>query len=586
MVIRRGIVVVHGVGSQQRADHLDLFTEPFVRFLGNAHGPENVELDVRPATDTSKLAWATIRLTQPRDNPCDQPEVLEEWHIREAWWARHFKPSGSKTVLFWGIMAGLQILRATWQHLAVRNWRRLRGQNPAQGEADFVLGRPWDFATSAPAAEEDQGVWTTVGAGRLRATIDLLIWLFWGIFYIVAAIAGLPLLLALYVFLLFPLSFVFPEAIGNIQRKITNLLVSSIGDQHAITTRRVAIGGAANEVERALWTFLHPDALRESRRGDPLFDGYDTVSVVAHSAGCVVSYDALCGRDVQEWLANMGSRPPEGMKPLSRINWVTVGSGLNLAWRMRRTLDTQDRAFWRELCGVNWLNIYARYDPVPQGAPPRALIETLVGADPMCSDPQPPPPQPGEPLPARPPYVNLRVANEDYLVTDHNRYWGNEAEVMSRIVHVIADSRLGSQPINPDDVTWLPTGTGDPPDGVSDHILNLASSPTSREHRRRVTWGALKRLVVFAVAVTVVATLAADVGAWAFGSDSLWGIAPVHIGDWSLGDLVPEKVGNIETEGVRDFLGGTLLIAYAGFVLGALAGLFTRWRRWARGMSV
>ncbi len=581
MVIRRGIVVVHGVGSQNRADHLDLVTEPLARFLGNAHGPENIELDVRPATQSSEMAWATIRLTKPRTTPAEQPEVLEEWHIREAWWARHFKPSGSKTVLFWGIMAGVQILRATWQHLALRNLRRLIGANPAGGSADAVLGRPWDTETNSPLEEGEQGPWTIVGAGKIRAAIDVLIWAFWGIFYVVTAVAGLPLLLALYVFLLFPLSFLFPEKVGAIQRGITNLLVSSIGDQHAITTRRVAIGGAANEVERALWNFLHPTSLSAARRADPDFAGYDTVSVVAHSAGCVVSYDAISGRDVQQWLTGLGSNPPDGIKPLSRINWVTVGSGLNLAWRMRRTLDPQDRAFWRQLHGVNWLNIYARYDPVPQGAPPRELVEALAGLDPVCMPSSAEDP-PGE----RPPYVNLRVVNEDYLVTDHNRYWGNEAEVMSRIVHVVADSRLGNRAIDPDDVEWLPTGTGDPPEGISDHIINLASPEPAGEHRKRVTRSALTRLLVFVAAVTVVVLFAGDVGAWVFGSRELWGMNPLVIGGRSLGELVPEKIGTIGTYTVRNFLAGTVIIAYAGFVLQAVIGLVTRYLRWRKGMAV
>lgn len=585
MVIRRGIVVVHGVGSQQRADHLDLFTEPFARFLGNAHGPGNVELDVKPATDSADQAWASIRLTGIRSSG-EPPEVVEEWHIREAWWARNFKPSGSKTVIFWGLMAGLCILAATWSHLAVRNFRRVFGGDPSRGEADGILGRPWDYQGQCPLAVEDQGPWTIVGASKLRAALDLLIWLVWSITYVIAAVVGLPVLIVLYVFLLFPLSFVFPEQVANIQRKITNLLVSSIGDQHAITTRRVAIAAAANEVERALWTFLSPEALARARRSDPTFEGYDTVSVVAHSAGCVVSYDAVCGRQVQEWLSALEADPPDGIKPLSRLNWVTVGSGLNLAWRMRRTKNPQDAAFWRPLTRVNWLNFYARYDPVPQGAPPRALVKTLAGDDPVCVTPPFPVPAPDDPPVCRPAYVNLRVANEDFLVTDHNRYWANEAEVMTRIAHVIADSRLGARALNPDDVEWLPTGTGDPPDGLSEHIMSLASEPSAELHRKRVTIAAARRLLVFLGVVAIIGLLASDVGAWMFGSESLWGLNPLTIAGFTLGDLVPEKIGSLGTRTARDFLGGALVIAYVGFVFQALYDLFFRGLRWARGMAV
>jgi hypothetical protein len=583
MVIRRGVVVVHGVGSQNRADHLDLFTEPLVRFLGSAVGPENVELDVRPATETSNLAWATLHL-KARPEGADESapaEIVEEWHIREAWWARHFKPSASKTVLFWGFMAGISILGATWQHLALRNVQRVFGGQPG----DAIRGRPWDYESNGPTPVERQGVWTIVGAGRLKAFLDFLVWLVWSAAFAIAGLVGFIALLVLYVFLLFPLSFVFPERVANIQRKLTDLLVSSIGDQHAITSRRIAVAGAANEVERALWMFLHPKSLTDARAANPAFAGYDTVTVVAHSAGCVVSYDAIVGRDVQEWLARLGTNPPQGIKPLSRLNWVTVGSGLNLAWRMRRKKNPQDAAFWRQLKGINWLNIYARYDPVPQGAPPREMIEALVGEDPLApkrKNGDSEPVLPDQPVP-RPPYVNLRVANEDWVITDHNRYWNNDAEVASRIAHVIADSRLGTQAINPDDVEWLPSGTGDPPAGLSEHIMSLASEPSMALHRKRVTIAAVRRLGVLALAVVAVVLFASDVGAWVFGSRPLWGMNPLVIGGFSLGDLVPEKIGDIGTYRVRNFLGGALVIAYVGIVVQTLYDLIFRGWRWWRG---
>ena len=591
MVTRRGIVVVHGVGSQKRADHLDLFTEPFVRFLGSALGPENVELDVQPATETSGLAWATLHLKARPEGADDSAptEVVEEWHIREAWWARHFKPSASKTVLFWGLMAGITLVIATGQHLWARNIRRVLGKKQAKNP-DAILGRPWDYESDAPTAVKDQGIWTIVGAGWLKALADALVWAVWSIAFVSVMAVGFAGLLVLYVFLLFPLSFVFPEAVAKIQRNLTDLLVASIGDQHAITTRRIAIAGAANEVERALWTFLHPKALSGARATNPNFAGYDTVTVVAHSAGCVVSYDAIVGRDVQEWLTNLGTNPPQGIEPLSRLNWVTVGSGLNLAWRMRRK-SPQDAAFWRPLTRINWLNIYARYDPVPQGAPPQGLVEQLAGPDPLVpavgltKQQKAEFSRPKEPAP-RPAYVNLRVANEDWVITDHNRYWTNDAEVASRIAHVIADSRLGTRAINPDDVEWLPSGQGDPPLELSEHIMSLASEPSAELHRKRVTIAAVRRMAVLIAAGVAIVALAPDVGAWVFGSRPLWGMNPLVIGGFSLGDLVPEKIGDIGTYRVRNFLGGALVIAYLGVVVQTLYDLLFRGLRWWRGMAV
>src|SRR5262249_30381146 len=129
----------------------------------------------------------------------------------------------------------------------------------------------------------------------------------------------------------------------------------------------------------------------------------------AHSGGCVVSFDALAGEEVRRWMA--------GDPPGRRITWVTVGSGLNLAWRMRPRDKASDRAFWeRRIDGyVNWIDIFARYDPVSQdGAPDGTplldrgnMVGDILGAEPNR------------------PFVGVRVVNEDWPLTDHGGYWWN-----------------------------------------------------------------------------------------------------------------------------------------------------------------
>src|SRR5690606_28852695 len=101
-----------------------------------------------------------------------------------------------------------------------------------------------------------------------------------------------------------------------------------------------------------------------------------------------------------------------------------------------------------------------------------------------------------------------------------------------------------------------------------------------------VTIAAARRLLVFLGVVAIIGFLATDVGAWVFGSNSLWGLNPLTIAGFTLGDLVPEKIGSLGTRTARDFLGGALVIAYVGFVFQALYDLFFRGLRWARGMAV
>ena len=86
------------------------------------------------------------------------------------------------------------------------------------------------------------------------------------------------------------------------------------GTQQSITNRHVAVASAASIVTLALRPFLDPEW------SAPSGGTYDTVTVVAHSGGCMVSYEALAGEDVKAWCAASGRR----------VTWMTIGSGLNL----------------------------------------------------------------------------------------------------------------------------------------------------------------------------------------------------------------------------------------------------------------
>src|SRR5829696_1152221 len=149
VMIRRGIVVTHGVGSQRRIDQLDAVVEPLMTFLGRALGYKNVHLVARTQISDDLLASAVIQLTLPNGAP-------EEWHVREAWWAESFRSSPSATVLPWAIGAAVFHVRSTWQNVFVRNVGRVIGRGPAPPK---------------------EGIWGVVGAGKGRAFFDVVIWL-------------------------------------------------------------------------------------------------------------------------------------------------------------------------------------------------------------------------------------------------------------------------------------------------------------------------------------------------------------------------------------------------------------------------
>ena len=207
---------------------------------------------------------------------------------------------------------------------------------------------------------------------------------------------------------------------------------------------------------------------------------------------------------------------------------------------------------------VNWLNIYARYDPVPRGAPPAELVERLVGRDPVAHG------QTGH----RPPYVNLRVANDDLPLTDHGGYWWNFEESLSRIVHVICDSSLGTAPLDPDTQP-------DPPG----HLLGTVVRDTLAQGDRRRTELSRKqfrRLVGLALAALVLGFWALPVGAWLLGDrHELLTI------DWRydarrwLGEKVPHHLGSVSFRAARNWLAGALVVAQVA-LMGSLVVALVR----------
>jgi hypothetical protein len=521
-MIRRGIVITHGVGSQRRIDQLDAVVEPLMAFLCRSLGYENVHLVARTQVSDDLLASAMIHLTLPNGEE-------EEWNVREAWWAESFRSSPSTTVLPWAIGAAFFHLRSTWQNVFARNVARVMGKPPKQ---------------------QNEGVWAVVGADRRRAFFDALIWLVITIGYVTSYVIGALLIIPIYVFLLLPFALLWPAGIGQLQRSLVNVLTGGIGDQHATTNRQVAVAGAADTIVQALWYFIAPNRPDERH--------YDTVTLIAHSGGCVVSYDALARGDVQEWLHES--------KTLRRVTWITVGSGLNLAWRMRSRTKARDTSFWsrslRET--VNWIDIYSRYDPVPQGPAPADLVASIMGK----------PPQP---------YVSVRVVNHDWPLTDHGAYWGNYEEAMSRIAHAVTDSRLGQQPLNELGGSFAQVRAADGtyrPHPLAAALQRVTEAATAR--RNKVTTHRLGTFMLIAFGALLVFGWGPSLGAWVLDEQQSLFRLPWPPLAWrqALGGLVPNGLGPFEFGDRRSWLTGVVVLAILVYSLSLIARLAGHWWSW------
>lgn len=564
-MLNRGIVIVHGVGEAKKGSYIDGFVEPLATFLSKAAGFENVSVEARNPLANDATTWATLHLKDPAN-----PKNSERWHIREAWWAQSFEPGGAQSVLGWGVVAAFYMLVMTLKYVLWRNILRTVHARTLETWSSEVQGRPRD-SRARPTPISAERVWLIPGARVWKAAADMVVWAIVGATYLALDVVGLAILLPVYLFLLTPFAGLFPKQVGAIQRKLINLLISSIGDQQAITTRRFALSSCSDDVSRALWPMLSSAAIASRHKTDPEFTGFATVTVVAHSGGCVVSYDALASEQVQRWLAEA---PPDGCTKPKRVNWVTAGSGLNLAWRMHRAGDEQDRAFWRRIEGwVNWLNIYARYDPVPQGPPPSKMVEAMMGVDPETRPP-------GAVTGPRPPYVNLRVANTDFAATDHFGYWLNAEEVLSRVVQVVADDSLSTTPLSPE-VRGYAASTVP---GLTAHIKD--SVEAAETHRAKVLRDQIVLYLGLTLVIVGLIVAARAMGRWLLGSDTFLWFDELSFAGHTLDEVVPTKLFGVPITKVRHWGVGALGIAFLGLTLVQLARLVVclgDWV-WKRGM--
>jgi hypothetical protein len=149
------------------------------------------------------------------------------------------------------------------------------------------------------------------------------------------------------------------------------------------------------------WIYLHdyPGAMHIRRGVEAAIDALasddncDEIVVVAHSQGAVVAFDALTGG---------------GIAHLDRIHrFITIGGALNKAW----TLEEGIKALNAPLPSTvkRWVDMWANYDPVPGG--PLVKPFSVLKSE--------------------------RLTNGMNVLTDHDTYWHNPEEFLSRLAQEI-----------------------------------------------------------------------------------------------------------------------------------------------------
>jgi hypothetical protein len=190
------------------------------------------------------------------------------------------------------------------------------------------------------------------------------------------------------------------------------------------------LGDAKRFIEHGVWSASARGILERIVIGMLQDETVQDITIVAHSMGCVVAFDALReGGEIGKAAANLKSG--------KKITFVSVGSGINQIFRMASNSNTyaQDRLrrpLARQITGHDpnakpdtgslrerffWLDIYSRFDPVPAGDLDSKII----------TDAQVYPEQ----------VKRRRVINLENPIRDHSFYWHNKNLVMPRIARAI-----------------------------------------------------------------------------------------------------------------------------------------------------
>lgn len=396
LVKKHGVVVVHGQGEGLLpGDHMAEVINGIADTIEIARGTVSRSFSVVGDTAIGLLVVTPPGALEPQD----------EFHFAEGYWAKALPPAPPEVVVKWmlrrGFREALAVIRGFWGNLAndqIDDTPGARSKYPA---------RLWLKATFA------------IELLFLTALIWLLValsWLLAPLIYALYSIAGVSRSQAA--------GFLAPAA------RAVHSLDPFFGETMGDTWRFVEDGmWSANIracIERPIVAFYADPSIVD-------------ITVIAHSAGCGVTYDALArGRAVGDAAAVAA--------PAKRLTFATAGSAVNRFFALSAAGTSSPNArrlsvepFDSRITGTPkegpvtpaetddartalrnrfyWLDIYARMDLVPGGGVLDEVVRT-ARIDP-CQ------------LKRRP------VINEDSLLRDHHGYFNNTDLVTPRIIRAI-----------------------------------------------------------------------------------------------------------------------------------------------------
>ncbi|HEY90427.1 MAG TPA: hypothetical protein G4O07_01215 [Dehalococcoidia bacterium] len=395
---KHGVIVIHGISdSEERGELLASVTNALADSLLESPAGQGGTTPVYPVVErevdiTSDPPSATLHIKAP-----DGKEAT--WVCKEAYWAKAFPAPLASSVLRWLWKQIGGQLRYAWRGF----WR-----DPANNEDYRPEGRQ---ATENPS-------WHSYRFTNSIYRIELFM-------------AGMMLL---------PLSVIVPAVLFVIWPLYWmprfDMLARFLDWLHMMDPfLSRSLGDIKRYIEHGVWSANARGKL-ESIVIDMLNDRFgeiEDITIVAHSMGAVVTYDALSegGR-----IAHAIEQMNDSERP-KKLTFISIGSGINQVFRMveksnlyartrfKRPLAAQitgyqpgahqDTAFLQQK--FFWLDIYARFDPIPAGDLDDEIIRQAQVHESQVK--------------------RRRVINLDNPVRDHSYYWKNRALVIPRIARAI-----------------------------------------------------------------------------------------------------------------------------------------------------
>ncbi len=368
-VLRVGIVFVHGIGSQRPGETLLDWSRPLIKLLTEWRTARGLPPDpvVTSDIDFSGATQPTIELDIPAGPVGSGGATVadaQRWILTEAWWASRVQPPSLGSMTRWlrddfgRVVAGI---RAGYLERARSRDRRRALLRRTQVHAQLA------------GSGLDTPRWAWIDAlDRFQAwVLSLAVGVAW--------VLGAALLLPYAALRAIPIKSLRDAAA---LRQLDTFLVDWLGDMRLLLHDPAQAANIRHRLADAI--------------ADLVARGCGPVVVIAHSGGAVVSFTALTDA---------------GLGPLPVTKLVTLGQGLNLAWRLEDAwrglapgdrlipgLADADRSF-------RWVDFWASYDPAPGGplaSPPGA------GAHP----------------------AEVAVRNRMSLLEDHGTYWENDEEFL------------------------------------------------------------------------------------------------------------------------------------------------------------